>query len=598
MDGKLAARPGQDAATTSHIDADPGDRSLLLRSFVVPGLTYPVWHLLTPPDAVDPFAVWLALGLAFLAVPIVHLLRPLSREALQNVMSGLAACVTLHLFALSALNETASFYAVGGALAVLATALFIRSTGLLVAYSVLAISVGGSVLLLAPDETRAAYWGGTIPVLFFAYYRLKVQLAQRRELEETVRERTQQLTEANRRLRNEAEERTRLENELRTTHKMEAVGRLAGGVAHDFNNLLTTIGVYAELLLDGLPEDSPLRGEVRQIQKANAQASSLTQQLLTLGRRSHVRVELLDLNEVVADAGALLRHLLGPETELVLRLDESPQPVLANVDQLQQILINLAINARDAMSGAGRFTIETARRTSREVAALDAPRSPQTPEALDAPEYVLLSVADTGSGMSAEARDRAFDPFFTTKQPDRGAGLGLSIVHGIVSQANGHVRLESELGKGTRLDIFWPVGRPQSKGTELPRTALRAPGRNEDVLLVEDEEDVRVALHRVLVSSGYRVTTADSAESALEITSRPDTSFDLVVADVVMPRMSGFELAERLEVEHPGTKLLLISGHLSDRALEHLSDRIPFLAKPFSASALSEKVRELLDQPA
>ena len=591
MDGYLTGSVGR-ARIGDSDDGDPesADSSLLLRSFIVPGLTYPLWPLVTPDVAYDPPAFWVLLGIGFLAVPAVHAWKPLSSSALQNVMSILAAGVTLHLFLLAHLNGMQPFYGVGSALAVLATAIFIRSVPMMVAYSTFVVLLAVTLFAIEPDNAKLAYWGGMGPVLFLAYHRLQIQLARRHELEEVVQERTRQLTRANQLLTAEIEERKRLENELRVTHKMEAVGRLAGGVAHDFNNLLTTIGVYAELVLSGLSEESPLRNEVRQIQRANDQAASLTQQLLALGRRSHVQFELIDLNEVVSDAQAMLRHLLSPETDFVVRLDEEPQLVLGNIDQLQQILINLAINARDAMTGPGRFAIETARCPARELVAQNIASLPNS-EA-----YVRLSVSDTGSGMAGEARDRAFDPFFTTKEPDQGAGLGLSIVHGIVSQADGYVRLDSEPGKGTRFDLFWPLGE-QARVGDAGSSGAPAPGRAEEVLLVEDEQDLREALHRVLTSEGYHVTEVSSGEEAIELLDRRDSPFDLVITDVVMPHMSGFELADRVEASHPGSKILVISGHLSDRALAHLPSRIPFLAKPFTARQLCDKAREVLEGP-
>ena len=237
----------------------------------------------------------------------------------------------------------------------------------------------------------------------------------------------------------------------RSEDKMEAVGRLAAGVAHDFNNLLTTIGIYADLVLSGLSKESPLRKEVEQIQKANREAATLTQQLLTLGRRSHAEIDFINLNEVVSDAESLLRDLLSDDTKLELQLAPESQPIWGNVDQLRQILINVAINARDAITGPGLFSVEMSRCSAKTLAARDVSPMPASDE------YVLLRLSDSGAGMRPETRNRAFDPFFTTKEPKQSAGLGLSIVYGIVSQADGHVRLQSEPGEGTRLELYWPL---------------------------------------------------------------------------------------------------------------------------------------------
>ncbi len=600
---RLEHLPPTPAAGQRPGNAEPSDWAFLLQAFVIPGLVYPFWHLAAPRDTIDPLGIWLLIGSGFLAVPIVHLVRPIPRPAMRNAVSVLASVVTLHLFVLASLNQMAPFFAVGSSIAVFATVLFIRSIRVMIAYGVFVGLLGTTLFVLAPDGRKAAYWGGTVPVLLFAYSSLSGQLAQRRELQQQVHDRTLQLSSTNQRLRDEMEERTRLEDELRVTHKMEAVGRLAGGVAHDFNNLVTTIGVYAELVLAGLPPGSTLRKEVDQIQKATRQAAALTQQLLTLGRRSHVQIECLDLNVVIVDSETMLRHMMPSHIELVLQLAPEPQYISGNIDQLQQVLINLAINARDAMTEPGRLTIETARCPGWQLASCavadgwsDFSEASSTAADGDSSRngYVRLAFEDDGVGMSAEARERAFDPFFTTKEPGRGGGLGLSIVHGIVSQANGRVRVESELGRGTRFELYWPLAEGEAEVGSDPGWR-RSYGSQEEILLVEDEQDLREALHRALRVAGYRVTETASGEDALAIAGRRQQAFDLLVADVVMPRMNGFELAERMSNEHPSTKVLLISGHLSDRLLADFSAGIPLLAKPFDAGALTGRIRELLD---
>jgi len=569
------------------VEAVAGDRMLVFGAFVIPGLSYPVWSTLAPGPH-DPFAAWLAIGATFLLAAGVALWRRPSRSALLITVSGLAALVTLHFFLLAFANDMAPFYAVGSSMAVLATVLFIRSLAVMAAYGVFVLALAASLFAADPDGRKLAYWAGTFPVFVLAYQRLTTQLAGERRLETMVAERTRQLSDANQRLRDEMAARARLEEKLRVQHKMEAVGRLAGGVAHDFNNLLTTIGVYADLLLSDLPDDSPLRDEVSQIRHAHRQAAALTQQLLTLGRRHYVELDVLDLNEVLSDMASLLRHVMSPGQRLEIDLADADQPIRGNLDQLQQIVLNLAINARDAMEESGRLRLSTRSCTRGELERRDLAPGPGHAD------YVCLAVEDTGCGMSAEARDRAFDPFYTTKAPEGGSGLGLSIVHGIVSQAGGHVRLGSEPGQGTRVELFWP----RETGPRDDRTAP-SPGAgvagHERILLVEDEEGLRGALHRVLATGGYAVTEAESGEQAAEILARPDEAFDLVVTDVVMPRMSGFELAERLRALQPRARVLLISGHLNDRSLGHRDPSLPFLAKPFPPKELMAKVREVLD---
>jgi signal transduction histidine kinase len=432
---------------------------------------------------------------------------------------------------------------------------------------------------------KLAYWLGPLPTLAFAHQRLKAQLALEQLLEEQVSERTRQLTDANQRLRGEIDTRTHLEDQLRRRHKAEAVGRLAGGVAHDFNNILTTIGVYAELLEDGLPPDSPLREEVDRIRRAQLRASDLTQQLLTLGRRSQVPTERLDLGSVIADLASLLRHMLAEHT-LKLRLHEGPLPILANLDQLQQIAINLVLNARDAMQEPGRMTIETALCEAGDAGERLGPE-------LAGGRFAVLIASDTGVGMAPETRERAFDPFFSTKGPGRGSGLGLSTLHGVVSQAGGAVHLESEPGRGARFELYWPLAgvgvRPSVAGP-----APQPEGQRASILLVEDEEAVRSALELVLTNAGHQVTAASDGQQALDWVSDPDAHCDLVITDVVMPRMSGLELARSLATARPEVRVILISGHLDDPAMHEWDDHFPFLAKPFAPGDLTRKVREVL----
>ena len=555
------------------------------RAYLLAGISYPVWSLLAPAPS-DPLAVWLGIGGAFLVAAAVVVRWDLSHTALANVTVVLGSIVTLHFFLLAAMNDMRPFYAVGSSMSVLATVLIVRSLPAMLAYGGFVGVLAGVLYTAEPDARKLAYWVSPLPTVIFAYHRLGAQLALEQRLEYEVAERTRQLSETNQRLRDEIQTRQRLEEALQVQQKVEAVGRLAGGVAHDFNNLLMTIGVYAELLSDGLPEGSPLRAEVDRIQQAQRQAASLTQQLLTLGSRSHVRLSVLDLDEFVSDLFSLLQRVLGGH-ELVFALGAGKHPISGNADQLRQVVLNLALNARDAMTEPGRLTIETARCARDDLAK-------RLGVELDNAAYVLLAVTDTGSGMSAETRRRAFDPFFSTKPPDRGSGLGLAVVHGIVSQAGGHVRLRSEPGQGARFELYWPLAawpRPSERSSTL-LPAERA--RPASILLVEDEEPVRTALHRVLTSAGYLVAEAGDGEQALAILQDAETHFDLVIADVVMKRVSGFDLAEQLAETRPGAKVLLISGYLNDRSQSDVDGSFAFLAKPFTPQDLDDKVREVL----
>jgi hypothetical protein len=359
---------------------------------------------------------------------------------------------------------------------------------------------------------------------------------------------------------------------------------LAAGVAHDFNNVLSTIGVYSELLAKGLAQDDPLQSEVAHIQRANQQAASITQQLLTVGRRSHVRIAHLDLNEALSDAETILSHLVGEENELVCEYGPGPHRIAANPDQLEQILINLTINARDAMERPGLLTIGISSSSAEALAAVGLAAEPTSAA------YVRLSVCDTGHGMPAETVARIFDPFFTTKAPDKGSGIGLAIVHGIVSQAGGFIRVQSEPGSGSRFDLYWPRMEDAPRADGAPRAGNAPRAGKEQILLVEDDPDLRRGLALALRVDGYVVVEASHGEEALEVLRDRARRFDLVVSDVVMDGMTGLELVERVVLDFPETKVLLISGQLAH------GGRHPLLAKPFATTRFAERVRQILDE--
>jgi signal transduction histidine kinase len=432
-----------------------------------------------------------------------------------------------------------------------------------------------------------------------AYYRLNAQLkASKREreqralLETLVEERTGELLEANRRLQSEIFQRERLEQEMRVVQKMEAVGRLTGGIAHDFNNLITTITVYSELLRRQLPEgNGELARDVDQITESAQEAAALIQSLLSLSRSGSIETVVLDLNSEVAEMADLIGHLLGEHSQLELQLSDDTCRIRANTDEIHQVLINLVLNARDAMPKGGTLRIEVSPLES------SALRPPELLGASSDSAYVVLIVADDGVGMDEETRQRVFDPFFTTKDANRGTGLGLSTVYGIVSQAGGHVRVSSAPGSGSRFELFFPQTAEPLEPRKTPARPAPAEGGRERILLVEDEEDLRQALHRVLAFSGYRVVEASDGAAALDVMESDAQHFDLVVSDVVMPKMSGIELAERLRHLQPDARVLLLSGYLNHESVEEreFPPSAEFLAKPFSPADLTAKVRNVLD---
>ncbi len=387
-------------------------------------------------------------------------------------------------------------------------------------------------------------------------------------------------------------EHRQLEAQLVQAQKMEAVGRLAGGVAHDFNNLMTIITGYSELALKTLDEDAPLRKDIEAMKKAGERAAGLTRQLLAFSRRQILQPKPLDLNVVVAGMGKMLGRLIGEDIGLVTILEASPDRVEADPGQLEQIIMNLAINARDAMPEGGKLTIETHN------SELDDDYVRGKLE-VEPGTYVVLAISDTGSGMDEETRSRIFEPFFTTKEEGKGTGLGLSTVFGIVKQHKGHVTVYSEPGRGTTFKIYLPrveVLVKEEAAKAAPTESLRG---TETILLVEDEDVVRMVVSKMLQMSGYTVLEAHEGEEALLVGRKHEGPIHLMLTDVVMPGMGGRELAERIAELHPAMKVIYMSGY-TDNAIVHrgvLEPGTPFIEKPFTPDGLARKVREVLDAP-
>ncbi|HEX5855033.1 MAG TPA: ATP-binding protein, partial [Thermoanaerobaculia bacterium] len=387
-------------------------------------------------------------------------------------------------------------------------------------------------------------------------------------------------------------ERGALEEQLRQSQKMEAVGRLAGGIAHDFNNLLTVIGGYGELLLNAVPRGDPNREPLEEIVAAGERAASLTRQLLAFSRKQILMPELLDLNSIVAGMDKMLRRLIGEDVDFVTRLDTSAGRVRADPGQLEQVIMNLAVNARDAMPRGGKLTIETANADLDEVYARR-----HAPVATG--PYVMLAVSDTGVGMDAETQARIFEPFFTTKEKGKGTGLGLSTVFGIVNQSGGNVWVYSEPGKGTTFKIYLPRVEEAPMPHETPSGLYSSVQGTETILVVEDEVSIRTLARKVLESVGYRVVEAKSGPEALELVRRSGDPIHLLLTDLVMPEMAGTELASRLLESRPELRILYMSGYSDDAVVRHglLDHRHHFLPKPFTPQVLLRKVREVLEAP-
>lgn len=370
----------------------------------------------------------------------------------------------------------------------------------------------------------------------------------------------------------------RLEEAVRRSQKMEAVGRLAGGMAHDFNNFLTSIVLSSSFALDQLPRGHPTRRELEEILATSERAARLTKQLLAFSRRQVLAPRVLDLNALLADLERMIGQLIGPKIDMTLSLEADPSKVRADPGQLEQVVMNLVINARDAMPDGGRVTIRT----------WEVQRAPGK-------DYVALSVSDTGSGMDEETRAHLFEPFFTTKSPEKGTGLGLSTVYGIVTQSGGEIEVETAPGRGSTFHVFLPSSAAEPPGatpssSPSSSSARRGPAT---ILLVEDEDAVRRSLTLLLEREGYTVLAARDGEEALEVAAKHQGALHLLMTDVVMPRMSGRELVERLAGRRPGLAVLFMSGY-SECDLDLELPATHFIGKPFSIVDLTHKVRQAL----
>ncbi|WP_447978253.1 ATP-binding protein [Candidatus Nitrospira bockiana] len=381
------------------------------------------------------------------------------------------------------------------------------------------------------------------------------------------------------------------EAQLQQAQKMEAIGRLAGGIAHDFNNLLTIITGYSQLLLSRLRHDDQLRADVEEIRKAAVRAASLTQQLLAFSRRQVLMPKVLNLNCIVETIDTMLQRLIGEDIHLVAALDPRLGHVKADPAQMEQVIMNLAVNARDAMPKGGKLTIETANVEVLETVDQGEARIPPG-------RYARLIVSDTGCGMDPATQGRIFEPFFTTKGQGKGTGLGLSTVYGIVKQSDGHIVVDSQVGAGTTFTIYLPlVEDPVIEPPDNERLPPTLPYGTETVLLVEDEPTVRVLIRDTLRLFGYTVLEARHGFEAQLIGSQQASRIDLLMTDVVMPQMDGRELAEGLMKLHPDMKVLYMSGYTETAMVDHgvLSTGSAFLQKPFTPETLARKVRETLD---
>jgi nitrogen-specific signal transduction histidine kinase len=388
-------------------------------------------------------------------------------------------------------------------------------------------------------------------------------------------------------------ERKQLEAQLFQSQKLETVGKLAGGIAHEFNSILAAILGQGELLLKELPAGNLLTENVNEIRQAATRAATLTRQLLAYARKQFLQAEIVDLNQVVAGMKDVFHHLMGGAVQTQIIPAVGLKAVKLDLGQMEQVIMNLAINARDAMPDGGKFTVETAN------VALDAPAAGCHPE-LPPGNYVVLSVTDTGTGMSADVKAHAFEPFFSTKGVGRGTGLGLSTCYGIIKQSGGHLAVFSEPGWGTAFKIYLPQYEPQTKPVLAVPAPANLPRGTETVLVVLEDLALREIVETLLKRLGYAVLTAGSAIEALNLNRRSEPKpFDLLVVDLAMQPMSGWELADQVQALHPQTRILFTSEHtgLASVHLDRWRKGHCHLQKPFTPAALAHKLREALDQP-
>ena len=381
-----------------------------------------------------------------------------------------------------------------------------------------------------------------------------------------------------------------VENRLRHVQKMEAIGRLAGGIAHDFNNVLGVITGYSEMLLDKLSSDTGLSPLVTHVLKATERGASLTRQLLAFSRQQVLEPQVINIQKHMKGIEDLLRRVLGEDVRLTVNAGDRPVHLRADPAQLEQVIMNLVVNARDAMPAGGKLTLDISR------AHLDADYCKNSPDTQPG-QYVCIAVSDTGCGMSPDVLSRIFEPFFTTKETGKGTGLGLATVYGIVKQSCGHITVYSEVGYGTTFKVYLPLSEEAASKPEIASLESIVPGGTETILLVEDEDSLREVTREYLSNKGYTVLVASEADSAVAAAERCERSIDLLLTDVILPGSSGVQLAQRLAANHADMRVLYVSGYTADAIVHHGGPdaNFSFLSKPFSLPALTRKIRSLLD---
>ena len=566
--------------------------SLLPKGLLVAGLAFPLWHLLMPRELVDWWpAWWLVAGLMVLPQILSWTHPPLRRY--ERRLSHLAlAAMTAHFIVLASVNDMHPVYAGASVANALNCAVIFSTRRSFLGFVGFVVALTAASFAWSPDLLKLVYWCGLYVMFAFAYLplraRLRAEAALERHqegLEQLVQERTRELAASNERLRSEIQEREHAEARLRDWQKLEALGRLAGGVAHDFNNLLTSITGFAELLRDRLPEGSSEAEDTDEICRAVARAADLTRNLLAFSRQDTFEIVRLDLNTALLESRHMLDLMMGEDVEIVMDLAPYPVPIRTNKSQLDQVLVNFALNARDAMPEGGVLTFATRIGGRGGSGAQPADR------------IACLSISDTGVGMDAETSERIFDPFFTTKDVGKGTGLGLAAVYGFVQQTEGVIHVTSEPGGGSLFVIEWPVDSEPSIVKPQQEASIAPESSRKHILVVDAEPSLLRVVSRVLREEGYDVRTAPDSNAALRVVKDERHRIDLLLTDVVMPRISGMELAREAARLRPDLPVVLMTGYLNHPSLSHCElPAGPLLSKPFPPAELLARVRTAFDQ--
>ena len=557
------------------LDAPLSAALALPRLWIFAGTAYPAWYLLAPSDAQNPFWAWCLIGASYLATGLAA-----RRSALPLPYWFFlpAFTVAVHQHWLLSLNPDHTFFAVAAVMAVLTSIPILEDRIVILAYSGLVIAL--SLFQAVTNNVNTVFFSTAVAWAVLLTNRfVRVRASERRDAANELHTTQSQLAA-------EKAARMRIEQELVTAQRMDSLGRLAGAFSHEFNNQLMAIRIHADLLGRSLPADAPQRRDVSQIQLTTSSAADLTARLLAFSRPTRTREEPADLCAVLRQNAVTLRHLMAEQTIVTLALPEGVAYAPVGAKQLGQIVLNLALNARDAMPRGGSLRLEVAQLPSDEV---------ELPVEIATPTLVRFTVSDSGAGMSADVRDRLFEPFFTTKAERGNSGLGLSVVYGLVKETGGHVRVTSEPGKGARFDIYWPTAVAVAAGAPEPGRENVRPHRGR-ILLVEDQEALRDGLTRWLADLGYVVIACESAEEALTRAN----DIDAIASDVVLRGMDGIELLGRLRRASPQLPAVLFSGHLDHLAQKRreVPEGVRFLEKPFAPEALMSTLEALVDRRA